>query len=333
MVWCPYCGQVATDLSADHVFPNFLGGERTIQACRPCNSKFGHTFEGRVADALEPVYVQLAYWGVPVAARERWWRSAYRVDGAILDLSVGRDGLQARPSHPIIEKDRDGTVTAAYFEKEQDLERFELINEQRRPGSKWVRDQKRVQTNLRGLHWRLDLGPALQQMALKMCTAASTLLPNIQPDDRLSVVRSLREIPSGSHDCVAQYMEPLQTIWAKRPALAHTLYVEHVGPRVYGVVEFFGAFPLFVYLAQETKSWGHHAILASLDPVNVREHFAFVEPIGLRNPPAFYTAQEIIAHQFEMVRRFICDARARGASVEPELTLTPHLPDNPILRP
>ncbi len=92
MPGCPYCGGGLAD-SADHIFPEFLDGSRTIAACRSCNSKFGHTFEARVARALDPIYVQLAVWGVPLPERDRWWRAAYEVDGAHLDLAVGPSGV------------------------------------------------------------------------------------------------------------------------------------------------------------------------------------------------------------------------------------------------
>jgi hypothetical protein len=332
MSLCPYCGQIITEPSGDHVFPKFLGGERTIAACRACNSKFGHTFEGEVARALEPIYVQLAVWGVPLAPRGRWWKSAHQVDGAVIDLSVGQDGLEARSSHPIILKDTEGAVTAAYFESDEELERFERTSQQRKPDAQWIRDEKRVTTNLRGLQWRFELGTALQQMALKMCVAASTLLANVHSDDFLEITRTLREVPSGPHERVAQYMHPVPSIWAKRPALAHTVYVEHVGLCVQGVVEFFGAFPLFVYHCQATKSWGHHAVLAYLDPVNVLEKFEMISPIGLASPPAFYAAEEVIQHQVRMVEKFIGSARSRGARTNPEVLLRAHLPDNPIVR-
>lgn len=65
MAGCPYCGSDFAD-SDDHIFPAFLGGKRTMPACRACNSRFGHTFEAQVAGTLEPIYVQLAKWGVPL---------------------------------------------------------------------------------------------------------------------------------------------------------------------------------------------------------------------------------------------------------------------------
>jgi len=330
MVTCAYCGESTTDPSVDHIFPQFLGGERTIHACRSCNSKFGHTFEGKVADALEPIYVQLAYWGVPLVARQRWWRSAYCVEGATLDLAVGSQGLLARSSHPIIIKDGAGSVTAAYFERERDLELFQRVTERRKPDAQWIPDEKRVTTNLKGLRWSLELGPCLQQMALKMCVAASTLLPNLQHEDRVSATRSLREIPSGPHDCVAQYMHLIEAITAKRPALAHTLYVEHDGVRAQGFVEFFGTFPLFINLCHQSERLGRDAILGYLDPVSEDEHFEMVEPIGLPPPPSFYTAQEIIQHQITITARLIQSARLRGATVNPDVALTARLPDNPV---
>src|ERR1017187_7343568 len=123
MVLCPYCADSVADTD-DHVFPQFLGGLRTIPACGPCNSTFGHTFEGAVAKMLEPAYVQLAKLGVPLPERERWWKRAHEVDGVKVDLGVGPEGIKARSSHPIIETDENGEITGAYFESEHELEEF-----------------------------------------------------------------------------------------------------------------------------------------------------------------------------------------------------------------
>src|SRR5258708_15063525 len=75
---CLYCSERPAD-SDDHVFPRFLGGKRTVAACRVCNSKFGYIFEGPAARELEPIYVLLAKWGVPLSPREQLWRNAFEV--------------------------------------------------------------------------------------------------------------------------------------------------------------------------------------------------------------------------------------------------------------
>ena len=324
---CPYCGEDFTDLSNDHIFPRFLGGERTIVACRSCNSKFGHTFEGDAAEILERMYVQLAIWGVPLPVRDRWWRSAYEVEGATLDLRVGREGIHARSNRPIIQKDEAGAVVAAYFERERDLEQFERVSSQRKPGAQWVRDDKRIATNLKGLRWSLQLGPCLQQMALKMSLAASTLLANLGHHDCAAARRSLSQMPSGAHDCVAQYMHSVDEIAAMAPALAHTIYVEHCGYLARGLVVFFGAFPLFVELSARSEVPGDNAVLGYLDPIEAHEHFEIVVPFGLQVPPPFYTGEGILQHQINMVQRFVQNAQTCGATVNPE-----RRPDRPVSR-
>jgi hypothetical protein len=59
---CPYCLERPRD-SDDHVFPEFLGGTKTVRTYTPCNSEFGHRFEGPVSNDLAPVIVVLSFSG------------------------------------------------------------------------------------------------------------------------------------------------------------------------------------------------------------------------------------------------------------------------------
>jgi len=329
---CPYCGVGPAD-SADHIFPKFLDGRRTIAACRSCNSKFGHTFEAQVANALDPVYVQLALWGVPLPERERWWRAAYEVDGARLDLAVGPSGVRAQSSASIIVKDSAGKVMEAYFVNPKDLARFESTRQVRHPEERWLGTEKQVSTNLKGLRWSLDLGPAIQQLALKMSLAASTLLPSFGQEERTAACEALQgHSGNADHPLVAHYLRCIDALSAKRPALAHTLYVEHQAERVQGIVEFFGVFRFFIDFVARTKAFGAQAVFAYLDPVKSHEHFESMSPLGLSSPPSHYTAQELIEHQVKMTQDLLAGARARGATTVSEVVLTAHLPVHPRFR-
>ena len=218
MVTCPYCGTGAAD-SEDHVFPQFLAGRRKIPACRLCNSTFGHTFEATVADALEPIYVQLAAWGVPLQERVRSWNAAYEVDGVRLDLFVGATGVKARSPAPIVIEGPDGSVAEAYFVDSKGLERFRRVRAERHPGEQWMPATKEVKTDLKGLQWGLELGPELQQLALKMVVACSTLLPRLGQEDRTRAREVLQADIRDAHPLVAHYMQCPDGIVARRPAL------------------------------------------------------------------------------------------------------------------
>ena len=50
MPLCPYCRTMLDQISRDHIFPNFMGGSRTIPACAQCNNRvFGARFEAKAA--------------------------------------------------------------------------------------------------------------------------------------------------------------------------------------------------------------------------------------------------------------------------------------------
>ncbi len=52
MELCPYSQPTYTEFTDDHIFPQYLGGRRTIRVCKQCNNVFGHTFEGRASRQL-----------------------------------------------------------------------------------------------------------------------------------------------------------------------------------------------------------------------------------------------------------------------------------------
>lgn len=314
---CPYCGCHAAD-SADHIFPRFLGGRRTVKACRSCNSVFGHTFEAKVARELEPLYVQLAKWGVPLSERQQWWRSAFKVEGALLDLGVGPNGVKARANQPIIERDANGEIAAAYFTNEDDLGRFWKM---RPPDEQWVETQKTISTNLSNLRFSLNFGLAIKQLALKMSLAVSTRLPNFDAAERVRACEVLQSFSGDVHPLVSHYISSTDAASTGRPPLAHTVYVEHDGKCVKGIVEFFGAFRSFVELATTTGALGRDAVFAYLDPVEVREHSGPIATLCLIPPPPAYPLQEMAEHQVGMIQTFVAGAIARGAKGRPEIRL------------
>lgn len=272
-----------------------------------------------------PVYVQLAKWGVRLPNRNTWWRGAFEVDGALLDLTVGEHGVQARSSRPII-VEQDGRIEEAYFENQKEFERFIATMSERHPDIRFGETvEKRVSTNLKGLNWNLELGPVVQQLALKLCVAAATLLPNVCAVDLRQAGRVLREPAHDLHPLVSHYSFVVDAVESKRPPLAHVIYVEHRGSQLHGMVQFFGAWQLHCRLNSVTAREGAHGLIAWLDPVDETERFEFVEPIGLSSPPAFYTHDHIATFQVRTIQQFIANAVARGAT-RPEVKLTVTLP-------
>lgn len=236
--------------------------------------------------------------------------------------------MSAQSRAPIIVKGPNGQITEALFTKSRDLAHFERARHARHSEEHWKAFEKRVSTDLKGLRWGLELGPALQHLALKMVIAASTLLPDFGQNERASACAVLQGDLVNPHPLVAHYLRAAEVLAAKRPALSHTLYVEHQAEQAHGIVEFFGVFRFFVRLSTRSTPPGAHAVFAYLDPVEACESFEVMPPVGLTAPPAFYTAQELIGHQVSMVQDLVVSAIARGATTVPEVQLTAHLPDN-----
>jgi HNH endonuclease len=105
---CPYCG-LALANSKDHIFPQILGGRKTIQACASCNSTFGSNFEAAAKANLEPIMVGLAVCGFKPTTRVRSRKA--RTDPATgWDYDLNPSG-ELSLSHHQIERDADGGIS------------------------------------------------------------------------------------------------------------------------------------------------------------------------------------------------------------------------------
>ncbi|HEY1760701.1 MAG TPA: HNH endonuclease [Bryobacteraceae bacterium] len=173
----PTTDQLPNEATEDHIFPEFLGGRRTILACRSCNTNFGHSFEGVAADLLIRPYVQLAVWKVPLPKTNQWWNRACRISETELHLSVGEHGIEAKATKPIIIRDESGEIDEAFFPDKIGREKFLKAMARKDPNAKWMPAEKRIDANLPGLRLYFPIGPSLQQLALKICLAATALLP------------------------------------------------------------------------------------------------------------------------------------------------------------
>src|SRR3990172_8897802 len=117
---CIYCGLRPAD-SADHIFPQFLGGKTEIPACRKCNSHFGYTFESAVSSSLAPLTVQLAHMGIKPVKTVVWKRAMQTPEGPWIDISS--DG-KATLSTPLIEKGDSGKIKRAHYRTQKEVNHF-----------------------------------------------------------------------------------------------------------------------------------------------------------------------------------------------------------------
>jgi hypothetical protein len=276
-----------------------------------------------MAQSLMRLYIQLAKWGVPLPEIDQWWRAAYAADGAVFDLSVGPNGITARPGQPVVTHNDEGEIEEAYFATSAELARFQESMALRQPEAVWTPAEKKVETNLNGLNLQLEIGADWQQSALKTCIAASTLLSDTRLQDRRMAGEILRAPAPDPHPIVSYYPYRYRGVDLVRPELAHTVYVEHVDHRLCGVVQVFGTFQFFCMLSSQTELSGNSAILGWADPVEAHERWEMVQPIGLKDaPPSFDLHRALVA----MIGRFHHAAVQRGAAPNHSVVLRVGLP-------
>src|SRR5260370_31617139 len=91
---CPYSDPPYAAFTDDHIFPQFLGGRRTIRVCKQCNDVFGHTFEGRASRQLKRLQVFISHFGLDLTRTPASWPAAIVIDGATYDLQSGPECAQ-----------------------------------------------------------------------------------------------------------------------------------------------------------------------------------------------------------------------------------------------
>jgi hypothetical protein len=64
---CPNCMPPYGIFTDDHVFPQFLGGRRTIRICKKCNDTPGHAFEGKASKQLARIQISISHFGLDLA--------------------------------------------------------------------------------------------------------------------------------------------------------------------------------------------------------------------------------------------------------------------------
>ena len=173
----------------------------------------------------------------------------------------------------------------------------------------------------------MELGPALHQLALKMCVGAATLLEPTVVDDLAQAGGCLRGVVGDVHPLSAHYFLRLAAIDSARPSLAHSLYVEHVGRRIVGLLQYFGVFQMFCALSENAARDGRCALLGWLDPITLDERWEHIEPLELPGPPPGYRAEEIVYAQLQWTALLHSAAVQRGATNKLDVIVNATLPE------
>jgi hypothetical protein len=309
---CPYCC-ISTEITDDHIFPQFLGGRRTIRVCRKCNNTFGHTFEGNASEQLARLQVFISHFGLNLSRNNAVWPSALTVNGEELSLTSGSAGAQYHLSKPVLRKDEEGRITSG---------RARSLSEANKTARGLIRSGKAKKIDITPAEnptledIRLDLAYNFNEDLFRLATKMVASLAVASGFDKLI---SESRIPDYLHGRAAwgtsvAYCDvsPLNQL---RSPLAHTIYLE-VGQPSYGIVLMFGHQKIFVPLPNSTE---RKAVLASLDPISGEESVGKVGPMGPRAVPAVIERGQALEHLQGMLDTLADDAVARGAKERPAL--------------
>jgi hypothetical protein len=107
---CPYSDPPFGEFTDDHIFPEFLGGYRSIRVCRECNSGFGHSFEAKAASQLKRMQVFISHFGFDLTRTPATWPSAIEIDGTTYNLRSGPSGVQYELARPVILRSEAGDI-------------------------------------------------------------------------------------------------------------------------------------------------------------------------------------------------------------------------------
>jgi hypothetical protein len=314
METCPYSQPPYGEFTDDHIFPQFLGGRRTIRVCKQCNNTFGHTFEGRASNQLKRLQVFISDFGLDLTRTTATWPAAIVIDEITYDLQSGPEGAQYVLHKPTFIKDAEGNIVGG---KARSLsEARQIISGFKKAGK--IKDAEIFSGEDKpfegiNLTSALTFNDDLYRLATKMAAAALVAFDRAHVVAESGIPAYLRESASMPVSPAYCDIEPIRNL---RPPLSHTVYVE-LGKVSYTIVLIFGFLKIYVPLPSAKEAV---AFLASLDPMTGDESFQVVPPIGARSIPQ-YLFEPPLAHFQEMCDVLSREAISRGAKRSPKLVL------------
>jgi hypothetical protein len=279
---CPYCRERPCG-SADHIFSEFLGGSQTIPACKPCNDRFGHDFEGKVSKDLSPIIVFLSFSGLKPKKTIVIKRALVdKKSGFEYDLNSNRESILTKP---YFERDDAGNIRRIVSRDAKEGNRIAQSLLKKGKAKSFTDNSHEVsQTQTPFNKIRINVGGEMRQLAVKMCVGFSRL---VAPDDDIidTEVRAFLLADTPTRSPVRQTYRRFPSLDALRPPLAHVIYIEAdpASGRCYGVVQFFGVFQF--YLPLHSRFAG--TAFAGLGVLNIKdgsEQFDRTAPLRLEEP-------------------------------------------------
>jgi hypothetical protein len=284
MVNCPYClSRVA--VTREHIFPQFLGGAKTITACAECNNDlFGLRTEGVIAKQLAPLIVHLSQCGLKPQKNQAWKRAFSRVlDEVEIWYDLKSDGTCAR-SEMSVKKDENGNVTTLYLHKKDSAKQKRTL-ESAYPGTRYGFFEETEMVNPpKRLEIQPPLSTELQRLSIKMCVALAAHF-NISDKSVCFPVRQFLLDAEPFRPRVFNNLPQNEKLEALRNGFKHSVYVEGnpVTSKCYGIVEYFGFIQIFVQLHQKYVG-PQFSVFGALDLVSRIETFKNCEPISIAQP-------------------------------------------------
>jgi hypothetical protein len=312
---CPYCNTPKLTFTDDHIFPQFLGGRRTIRVCRDCNNTFGHTFEGGAARHLKRLQVFISSFGLDLTKVPGAWPSALTIGDVTYDLISGPEGAQYKLCRPTIRRDANGRITDGTARSIAEANQIAkgIIKAGQAKEIEISEAQCEAIDNV-SLTVPTSFDSDLYRFATKLVAA---VLVNFGYDEFISNSGVGAYLHATSEWRTTPAYCDIAAINEMIPPLSHAVYVE-LGTASYGVVVMFGYLRVFVSLPRSPIT---KAYLATLDPIDGEEKFSEVGSIGPRDVPATIQLAEMTAHLNEMNRMLMQAANLRGAKRPPKLTI------------
>ncbi len=311
---CPYSDPPFEELTDDHVFPEFLGGRRSIRVCRDCNSRFGHSFEGRAAKQLKRLQIFVSHFGLDLGRVPATWPSALVIDNATYDLKSGPTGTQYELARPLILRNEAGHIIGGRARSRAEAEQT-AANMIKKGKAKEIQIEEVAGESLDGVKLSVDLSynEDLYKFSAKVASNAAILMGFQEFVKESGIARYLH----GSSGWGARIANcDTSSIRALRPQLSHAVYVEF-GPQSYAIVILFGGLQVYVPLPAAER----RAILGLLDPISGEESFNETAELSISPPPKYWTEAEARAHLEFTSQCLTKEAIARGATRPPDLSV------------
>jgi hypothetical protein len=271
---CPYSEPPYAGFTNDHIFPEFLGGRKTIRVCRQCNSTFGHSFEGRTSNQLKRFQVYISHFGLDLSRNSPIWPSALTIGDETYDLMSGPQGCQYRLSRPTVIRDPDGRIVGGKVRSTTEAKKMVkgLVSSGHAKEVKIFEEPGAILEDMK-LGNVFSFGPDLFRFATKLVAGLAIAFGQRQLITFSGIPAYLHE--KGDWLTSVAYCD-VSAVLKVRPPLTHTVYLE-MGQPSYAIVLFFGSQKIFVpFPASSTRS----GVLATLDPLTGEERFTEISPLS-----------------------------------------------------